>query len=370
MEVQPIQPMYNNSHAYPPDSHHSHTNGVHSDSRQYHSTSTNGHLEEGDMNPYQPNPYGLGHHGQPQQRQQYQPNQLPPMYAGGGAPIPMAPPPAPGMMGQSGLPQSPLYHPNARQQIASPSQSSQDGMPKSLAGNNGKYKFELEVTQQPQRARMCGFGDKDRRPITPPPCVRLIITELSTGKLISPDEINGTFFVLQVDLWDDTATREVNIVRSSSAHPAVSISTASLTSFPPTVERENEYTPMYHGQRNEPQPAYGQSMYSQPPGYNNPMAMGRQSIPGPVYPGFSSGVPGYYAPTHYVQNMPGGGYAAPSPYGPPPPPPQRTADHTMFTRNLIGSLTVNASSLTDDKDVLGWWFVLQDLSVRTEGMFR
>lgn len=61
----------------------------------------------------------------------------------------------------------------------------------------------LECLQQPKRARMCGFGDKvrdrvscrvydflwrklthlqDRRPITPPPCVRLYVTDLATGK--------------------------------------------------------------------------------------------------------------------------------------------------------------------------------------------
>jgi hypothetical protein len=57
----------------------------------------------------------------------------------------------------------------------------------------------LDVVQQPKRARMCGFGDKvgicrssivnegtditlqDRRPITPPPCIRLIITDAITG---------------------------------------------------------------------------------------------------------------------------------------------------------------------------------------------
>jgi hypothetical protein len=41
--------------------------------------------------------------------------------------------------------------------------------------------FKLEVGQQPVRARMCGFGDKDRRPLTPPPCVRLTITDANTG---------------------------------------------------------------------------------------------------------------------------------------------------------------------------------------------
>lgn len=40
------------------------------------------------------------------------------------------------------------------------------------------------------------------------------------------------------------------------------------------------------------------------------------------------------------------------------------------TKNLIGSGAVNASKLYDDKKVLGLWFVFQDLSVRTEGVFR
>ena len=42
----------------------------------------------------------------------------------------------------------------------------------------------------------------------------------------------------------------------------------------------------------------------------------------------------------------------------------------MYTRNLIGSLTVNASVLKDNEGHESFWFVLQDLSVRTEGWFR
>jgi hypothetical protein len=42
----------------------------------------------------------------------------------------------------------------------------------------------------------------------------------------------------------------------------------------------------------------------------------------------------------------------------------------MFTRNLIGSLAASAFRLTDPDDRIGIWFVLQDLSVRTEGQFR
>lgn len=42
----------------------------------------------------------------------------------------------------------------------------------------------------------------------------------------------------------------------------------------------------------------------------------------------------------------------------------------MFTRNLIGSLAASAFRLSDTHDRIGIWFVLQDLSVRTEGPFR
>ena len=42
----------------------------------------------------------------------------------------------------------------------------------------------------------------------------------------------------------------------------------------------------------------------------------------------------------------------------------------MFTRNLIGSLCVSAFKLTDPHSQMGVWFILQDLSVRTEGSFR
>jgi hypothetical protein len=40
-------------------------------------------------------------------------------------------------------------------------------------GDEG-HVYGLEVIQDPVRARMCGHGDKDRRPIGPPPVVRLV----------------------------------------------------------------------------------------------------------------------------------------------------------------------------------------------------
>ncbi|KAF4594479.1 velvet 2 [Ophiocordyceps camponoti-floridani] len=86
-------------------------------------------------------------------------------------------------------------------------------------------KYQLDVVQQPKRARMCGFGDKDRRPITPPPCVRLIITDATTGREIDCNSIDHSMFVLNVDLWNQDGTREVNLVRSSTGSPSISSTT-------------------------------------------------------------------------------------------------------------------------------------------------
>jgi hypothetical protein len=355
MQAQPgVRAQMYNSHQHSASAstgqNHNHTNGVHSNSPQYYSTSTNGNSNARDMHPYQSHhPYAFGHVGQGQpQQQQYQPNQLPPM----GVPPPMAPSAAPPMQGPGPGVSSTTLLPAAPGLITAPANPERASSP--YSGNNGKYKFELRVEQQPQRARMCGFGDKDRRPITPPPCVRLIITDLRTGEQIKPDEYEGQsmFFVLQVDLWDEAGTREVNLVRSSSASPAVSISTATTTSYPPTTPDRplpSDYPPtgMYA-------PPDAHQMYA-PPGY--PMGMVRPPLPGAGFPN-----QGYYPPNAYP-NIPG-------PFAQAPPPQTAPQHHSNFNRNLIGSVAVNASVLKDTQGNEGYWFVLQDLSVRTEGHFR
>ncbi|THV02034.1 hypothetical protein K435DRAFT_775770 [Dendrothele bispora CBS 962.96] len=39
----------------------------------------------------------------------------------------------------------------------------------------GRKHYSLEVTQHPMRARMCGFGDKDRRPLAPAAVAKMIV---------------------------------------------------------------------------------------------------------------------------------------------------------------------------------------------------
>ncbi|KAK3107990.1 hypothetical protein LTR53_017907 [Teratosphaeriaceae sp. CCFEE 6253] len=211
----------------------------------------------------------------------------------------------------------PELHPPPPPQSQPQDPAPRAALPLTHSGRNALYEFTLVVEQQPVRARMCGFGDKDRRPITPPPCVRLRIRDLR-GQEVEAEGVNGSFFVLQVDLWNEKADREANVVRASNtASPTASISTATTTSFPPIPDRGS----------------IGAMMHSHPAA---------------IY-----GLPYGYPPAL-----------------PPPPPHHPAPNNTMFTRNLIGSLTVNAAKLTDDDGKLGYWFVLQDLSVRTEGWFR
>lgn len=250
-----------------------------------------------------------------------------------GAPPPMMHLPQPGQQSQPPPPQQQQQMP-AMYRDMPPHESTSDGY---VGHHNGKT-YRLRVEQQPIRARMCGFGDKDRRPITPPPCIRLTMFDSATGQEIDANEIDTTYFSLVVDLWQEDTTRgSCNLVRHSNAQPSVSISSSVTTSFPPQPER-----PMFMPQMT-PVNQYGQ----------------------PMTPSYAYGQPQYYGG---VQTSPG----YPAPYGsaystaaiPAPNPSQN------HTRNLIGQTSVNAQKLSDPDGKPGQWFVLQDLSVRTEGTFR
>ncbi|KAL4889970.1 velvet factor-domain-containing protein [Aspergillus ambiguus] len=207
--------------------------------------------------------------------------------------------------------------------------------------------WSLQVVQQPIRARMCGFGDKDRRPITPPPCVRLVVKDAQTEKEIDINELDTSFFVLMVDLWNGEGTNEVNLVKHSATSP--SISTAMSSSYPPPP---HALSPSFSG-------------YSQ--GYGGYPQMGNYYSGNPQMPYQHPYGAGAQAP--YYQNYYGGGGHMP-PANMSPAQPVSAGPGGMFTRNLIGSLSASAFRLTDPDNKIGVWFILQDLSVRTEGIFR
>ena len=156
-------------------------------------------------------------------------------------------------------------------------------------------------------------------------------------------DVDCNFFILSVDLWDANGTSEQNLVM----HPTNTAAAALAGSAPTTPSGyppHSSYMQVDNG-------SYYQGDYG---GY-----VGHGSNPGyqqPYHPG------GPYPPSHPSIHH---AYGQPDDYHG-----QSNQSGGQFTRNLIGSLTASAFRLKDDKDVLGIWFILQDLSVRTEGHFR
>lgn len=70
--------------------------------------------------------------------------------------------------------------------------------------------YQLRVRQQPLHARMCGFGEKDRRPIDPPPIIQLIITDEKGNQ-----DTKWVFilFFVWVNLWLGFSSHHDGIVR-------------------------------------------------------------------------------------------------------------------------------------------------------------
>ncbi|KAF8543614.1 velvet factor [Trichophaea hybrida] len=287
-----------------------------------------------------------------------------------------------------GVPPPPL--PMAR---GSPSSSSSQQPPPPPVASNGMVQnyppppqnvscrgdgriYTLEVKQQPIRARMCGFGDKDRRPITPPPCVRLVVKDEATGKEVDINEVDTSHYVLTVDLWSADGTREVNLVRHSATSPSISAATSSSYPPPPPTPPPHPHPQAHHTHHVQQQhPGYSQHAPQMPPqntyqGYSSAPSHPQQQPPQQQQ--------GYYQQPQQHQNGPAGYYPSLHPQAPVPPQQQQQqqqlqAQQTpsgMFTRNLIGSLSASAFKLTDPDNKIGVWFILQDLSVRTEGSFR
>jgi Velvet factor len=240
---------------------------------------------------------------------------------------------------------------------------------------------------------------------------KCVISSLQKTRANSNSDVDHGMFVLNVDLWSADGRHEVNLVRHSATSPSISCTTpTSYAQIDPTTSiayssilptsnpikfegghQQAPYNP-YPGQPSvtpyagsQPQQYGGQPQYQ---GYAPPTNGSQQYAP---QNGYSQAQP---QPAYYTT---GSGIHAIGQQGIDFPPPQQqlpshnqygvrqfsgseipmhrtpvssTAPQGMFTRNLIGSLAASAFRLTDPDDRIGIWFVLQDLSVRTEGTFR
>jgi hypothetical protein len=68
-------------------------------------------------------------------------------------------------------------------------------------------KYELRVRQQPIAARACGFGERDRRVIDPPPIIQLMVTDPKTGQ-VDLDELRYSLNVVHCTLWNADGSHE------------------------------------------------------------------------------------------------------------------------------------------------------------------
>lgn len=196
-------------------------------------------------------------------------------------------------------------------------------------------------------------------------------------------------FVLNVDLWDEKGVREVNLVRHSPSSPSISATTAvSYGQISDATPAYSSILPVHSAQRD--MHPYQSATYSQYPSaapivnpYGQPpqsqYAQGAHQYPSEypqapashMYPpqnGYSQQSPAGGHPLYYGQSQ--AGYQPADQAVAPRMQVSNTPPTGMYTRNLIGSLAASAFRLTDPDDRIGIWFVLQDLSVRTEGIFR
>ncbi|KAF1917535.1 velvet factor-domain-containing protein [Ampelomyces quisqualis] len=67
--------------------------------------------------------------------------------------------------------------------------------------------YELRVRQQPIAARACGFGERDRRVIDPPPIIQLLVTNPKTG-IAEQEELRYSLNVVHCTLWNAEGTNE------------------------------------------------------------------------------------------------------------------------------------------------------------------
>lgn len=67
--------------------------------------------------------------------------------------------------------------------------------------------YELRVRQQPIAARACGFGERDRRVIDPPPIIQLLVTNPKTGQA-EQEELRYSLNVVHCTLWNAEGTNE------------------------------------------------------------------------------------------------------------------------------------------------------------------
>ncbi|KAJ7498605.1 velvet factor [Mycena latifolia] len=209
-----------------------------------------------------------------------------------------------------------IQHINPRKtatSIAPMRQAAADG-PEQWGKWVGRNYYSLEMVQHPLRARMCGFGDKDRRPLAPAAVARMVVKR-DDNSFVDVDDVDCSFFLVTVDLWSEDGKHERNLVlHPSSGDRYVPVQATkqrrrgASSTVPPRSGQQTPIsrstpTPSQSYRGGEP-PTSGPSMgsgYSSNQGYF-PAPQSPMSGPGPFPPsspyGGASSTPTWGYPTH------------------------------------------------------------------------
>jgi hypothetical protein len=177
--------------------------------------------------------------------------------------------------------------------------------------------------------------------------------------------------VLNVDLWNLHGIREDNCVKHNNTSPSISSSITSVypaaigpqpPSFQPLPSYDLNRLPTYGQTRSGPQP--------------NPLSPIMISSPSSVATYIST--PASVNGNGYVHGGPSspanynysGGHQGLQPARGSQDMGSSRGEGIQVAKNLIGSSSSSAFRLKDMDNKVGLWFILQDLSVRTEGWFR
>ncbi|KIP12757.1 hypothetical protein PHLGIDRAFT_97406 [Phlebiopsis gigantea 11061_1 CR5-6] len=295
----------------------------------------------------------------------------------------------------------------------------------------GRKYYSLEVVQHPIRARMCGFGDKDRRPLAPAAVAKMHV-QREDHSLVDVDEVDCSFFLVTVDLWSADGAKEMNLVlhptssdryvppgsakakrrhTASSTAPATVQSTTDSQSPVPATPSTSQYPHVNASGTYPTVSPYGSAPESSAWGFSASTSLDRssQQFGPPALPSIQTigrtesqgsgtrastdvGFEGT-SPTHTGDNwqVTGGARDESDAYRWPQEPGSFSAidsasssggvsatppstipplpRHT-YTRTLVGPLSANACRLLDEHRKPGIFFLFQDLSIRTEGTFR
>ncbi|KAI0166072.1 hypothetical protein GGR57DRAFT_445118 [Xylariaceae sp. FL1272] len=70
--------------------------------------------------------------------------------------------------------------------------------------------YRIRVRQQPAAARSCGFGERDRRVIDPPPIVQVTIEDPTTSENDKKARLSHKFSIMHCTIWNEAGDQDVS----------------------------------------------------------------------------------------------------------------------------------------------------------------